>query len=91
MTKVQSDVLIGPIGQYVERIHVPDASRQMRLARAKLTEHDLDSMIDWIEGDSQQWIVSFLRLRAEAGIVDFQRRASADVAPGEIIEGLAPP
>src|SRR4051794_10808374 len=90
MSEPQCDVLVFAVRENLQRLHLADAARQVRLSSAKLAEHDLDPLIDGIEGHTEQWIVAFLRPRANLGAVDLKAGAASDISAGEIVEHFTP-
>jgi hypothetical protein len=92
MTVVQSqgDVMARVICEDVQSVDVADAAREVRLAGAQLSQHDLDALIDRVEGDAEKRIVLFLCLRSELRVVHLESRASSDIRLSKVVEDRAP-
>src|SRR5215467_2684163 len=84
------DVASAGIAEHVDRRHAADGAREMRFAAPDGAEHQLHLPVVSVEGGAEERIRELLRLRADLGVVHLERAATAEVAPGEVVELRAP-
>jgi hypothetical protein len=76
------------VAKYVVRFDISNAAGQMPARRPSVAKHQLDALVVLVKRGPEQRVVELLRLRADLGIVDFERSAPTRVATSELVERL---